>query len=142
MFVLLLMDIFMLRQQALRWDAQQVALTDSVALHPYHFWVMTVFYLSAQACVALSYWFHKKDEVGAIVLFGCGAVFSLFAVQDVLFFALQGEPLPSEWTWLYWQNLVFGSPLSAQFVLALAGVGSLLIAVLFYGRLSTLRPRH
>lgn len=136
MVMLTVVDIFMLRQLALNWEAERVAVPgSSITLHPYHFWVMTVFYMSVQFVIALSYWFYTKDVKGTAVLFACGSIFSLFAVQDVLFFLYQGQSLPKEWSWLYWQNHTFGSPLSGTAVLAMASFGLLLIFGLYYLRL-------
>lgn len=138
MFALTVMDIMMVRQRGFRSpEAEYVPVPGtSVTLHPYHMWVMTFFWMAVQFAVAGSYWFYARDAKGSLVLFACGAIFSMFAVQDALFFQYQGRNLPDEWTWLYWQNDVFGSPLSGTFVLAMASFGLLLIFGLYYLRLT------
>jgi len=134
-------DIFMLRQAALNWQAEHTGVPGtSITVHPYHLWVMTFFYMSAQFVVGLAYWFTTKDVKGMVVLIGCAAIFSLFAVQDLLFFQYQGQTLPDKWTWLYWQNAVFG-PLSGTQVFLMASSGLVLIFALFYLRLWRLGRR-
>lgn len=66
-------------------------------MYPYHFWVMGILFYAFIAAIALTYWKHTGKTKGAITLFLIGAIFSLFLVEDVLYFAFQGQPIPESW---------------------------------------------
>ena len=140
MLTLNIVDVFMLRQNAIDREAEKLDVPGSdVKVHPYHFWVNSIFYMTAQLTVAVAYYFITKDTLGMFVLISVAAIFSLFAVQDIMYFFYQGQEYPEDWTWLYWQNSAFGSPLNLRFVLGMATMGTVLIVALFFLRYRKLR---
>ena len=143
MLVLNVCDIMMWRAGAITVeDAQTVTVpATTIELLPYHFWVMTVLWLTLNGIIAATYFFYTRDIAGGAVLMSIGMIYSLLAVQDILFFYYQGraDSMPQNWTWLYWQNSVFGSPLPLFTVLVMACIGVAAIFGLFAFRFHTLK---
>lgn len=73
----------------------------NIQVHPYHFWVMATLYFTMVFFISVTYYKHTGKKTGAQVLFFIGILFSLFMVEDILFFVFQREPIPENYTWLY-----------------------------------------
>ena len=103
-----------------------------VNMWPYHFWIMGVLFYSMVTIVAVSYWKHTSNKKGAIVIMIIGAIFSLFLVEDFLYFALQGQAQPDIWTWLYYSPVAGGAPITGDAVTVVALTGIAFCLILYY----------
>jgi len=141
MLVLNVVDIMMFRQGGIvshGAERTQIPAT-GIALLPYHFWVMGVMWLMLNFIIGATYFFYTRDLLGAGVLSLVGIIYSMLAVQDILFFYYQGQPSPEQWTWLYWQNDVLGTPLPGVTVGIMALVGGVAIILMYLLRVRSLK---
>jgi len=143
MLVLNVCDIMMWRAGAITVEGAKTVVVPntSIELLPYHFWVMSVLWFTLNGIIAVTYFFYTKDLLGGGVLMSVGMIYSLLGVQDILFFYYQGraDSMPQNWTWLYWQNEVFGASLPLFTVLVMACIGVLAIFGLFAFRFHMLK---
>lgn len=141
MLVLNVCDIMMWRSGGIISDKTETVGVPGTAIEllPYHFWVMGVLWLTMNMIIALTYFFYTRDMLGGVILGSMGIIFSMLAVQDVLFFYFQGRPIPQKWTWLYWQNEVFGTPVPGFTVALMALIGGIAIFMLYFLRMYSLK---
>jgi len=141
MLVINVCDIYMITQHGLNKEDNLERINvpgSSIMLHPYHFWVMGVLWLTINLFIAVTYVFYTKDMLGAAILLAIGIIYSVLAVQDVLFFYYKGQELPAKWPWMYWQKEVFGTvPVFTIVIMAL--IGLIAIFGLFAFRLHTFK---
>lgn len=100
-----------------------------LGLHPYHFYIMTVTYTFIVVTISLTYALYTKDAVGTAALAFSGFIFSVFALEDILWFKWQGRELPQSWPWL-WKSRASGEAMSGAEVVMWFNAGCLLIGLL------------
>ena len=135
MLLITYVDAQLVGREIINWGKGEPVLGVS---HPYHFWVMGALTFFIIAVISGFYGFYTRDYFGMAVLFIVGVVFFAFQIEDVLFFRVQGQNVPNNWTWL-WQNKYSGESMSGAEVVMWFNVGVfltglLLLTYLVYGR--------